>query len=204
LSEPRRSGRPRKARASSPSAAGLGIVTVGPDFQAEYPDGEPRAAEIHATLIRTGQALIAEVDRAMLASIGAPQTVLNSLAVIEGADHPLTPGEISERTLTSSATMTATIDALERRGWVRRVSNPDDRRSVHVEITDDGQAVTDRFLPGIRKLDVAICASLSSAERTTMLELLTKVLAQLAIVAAEPPMPLEGRRNRPQRNPNEI
>jgi len=95
--------------------------------------------------------------------------------------------------------MTATIDALEGRGWVRRVRNPDDRRSVHVEITDEGQALTDRFLPGIRKLDVAICASLSSAERTTMLELLGKVLAQLAIVAAEPPIPLEGRRNRPLR-----
>ena len=133
----------------------------------------------------------------MLASFGVPQTVLNSLAVIEGADQPLTPSEISERTLTSSATMTATIDALEGRGWVRRVRNPDDRRSIHVEITDEGQALTDRFLPGIRKLDVAICATLSSTERATMLELLGKVLAQLAIVAAEPPIPLEGRRNRP-------
>ena len=38
------------------------------------------------------------------------------------------------------------------------VRNPDDRRGVHVEI-DEGQAVTDRFLPGIRRLDVAICAS---------------------------------------------
>ncbi len=137
----------------------------------------------------------------MLASFGVPQTVLNSLAVIEGADQPLTPSEISERTLTSSATMTATIDALEGRGWVRRVRNPDDRRSVHVEITDEGQAVTDRFLPGIRRLDVAICAGLSSSERATMLDLLGKVLAQIAIVSAEPPIPLEGRRNRPHRRP---
>lgn len=134
----------------------------------------------------------------MLASVGAGQPLLNSLAVIEGAGHPLTPSEISERTLTSSATMTSTIDALERRGWVRRVSNPDDRRSVLVEITDEGQAVTDRFLPGIRKLDVAIFAGLSSTERTTLLKLLAKVLHQLAIVASEPPIPLDGRRNRPQ------
>jgi DNA-binding MarR family transcriptional regulator len=198
LSEPRRSGRPRKAKASSPSAAALGVVKVEPGFQAEFPDGEPRAAELNATLIRTGQALEAEVNRAMLASIGAGQPLLNSLAVIEGADQPLTPSEISERTLTSSATITATIDALERRGWVRRVRNPDDRRSVLVEITDEGQAVTDRLLPGIRKLDVAIFAGLSSAERATLLRLLAKVLKQLAIVAAEPPIPLNGRRNRPQ------
>jgi DNA-binding MarR family transcriptional regulator len=94
--------------------------------------------------------------------------------------------------------MSATIDALEGPGWVRRVRNPDDRRGVHVEI-DEGQVVTDRFLPGIRRLDVAICATLSSTERATMLELLGKVLAQLAIVAAEPPIPPKGRRNRPQR-----
>lgn len=199
MSEPRRSGRPRKAKTSSPSAAALGIVRVGPDFQAEFPDGEPRAAELNATLIRTGQALEAEINRAMLASVGAGQPLLNSLAVIEGAGQPLTPSEISERTLTSSATMTATIDGLERRGWVRRISNPDDRRSVLVEITDEGQAVTDRFLPGIRKLDVAIFAGLSGTERTTLLKLLAKVLHQLAIVAAEPPIPLDGRRNRPSR-----
>jgi DNA-binding MarR family transcriptional regulator len=200
LSEPRRSGRPRKASASSPSAAALGVVRVGPDFQAEFPDGEPRAAEIMATLVRTGQALAAEIDRAMRASIGASQALLNSLAVIEGADQPLTPSEISERTLTSSATMTATIDALERHGWVRRVANPDDRRSLLVEITDEGQAVTDRFLPGIRKIDVAVLAGLSSAERTTLLKLLAKVLNQLATIAAQPPIPLDGRRNRPQRH----
>lgn len=179
--------------------AALGVVKVGRDFQTEFPDGEPRAAEINATLIRTGQALEAEVNRAMLASFGATQPVLNSLAVLEGAGQPLTPSEISERTLTSSATMTATIDALQGRGWVRRVSNPDDRRSVLVEITDEGQAVADRLLPGIRKLDVAIFAGLSSAERTTMLKLLAKVLAQLAIVASEPPIRLDGRRNRTRR-----
>ena len=32
-----------------------------------------------------------------------------------------------------------------------------------------------------------------------MLELLGRVLAQIAIIAAEPPIPLEGRRNRPLR-----
>lgn len=200
MSEPRRSGRPRRARASSPSPAALGIVRVGPDFQAEFPDGEPRAAEIMATLVRTGHAIAAEIDRAMRASFGASQPVLNSLAVIEGADRLLTPSEISERTLTSSATMTATIDALERRGWVRRVPNPQDRRSLLVEITDEGQAVTDRLLPGIRKLDVAVLDALSGAERTTLLKLLAKVLGQLATISAEAPIPLDGRRNRPQRH----
>ena len=37
--------------------------------------------------------------------------------------------------LVASATMTATLDLLERRGWIRRIPNPGDRRSVLIEIT---------------------------------------------------------------------
>lgn len=174
-------------------------MKVGADFTREYPDGDPAAAEAFATLIRTGEAVNAEVERAMLASFGAPQTMLNSLAVIEGADTLLTPGQISERTLTSSATMTSTLDALEHRGWVRRVPNPDDRRSVLIEITDDGQAVADQFLPGIRSIEQTVLTYLTGAERATLLDLLAKVLQGAAKAAAANPVPLEGRRNRPAR-----
>jgi DNA-binding MarR family transcriptional regulator len=200
LSEPRRSGRPRKAKASSPSPAALGVVKVGPDFQAEFPDGNPAAAELYATLLRAGEAINAEVNRTMIASFGVPFALLNSLAVIEGADQLFTPSEISNRTYTSSATTTATIDALERQGWVRRVPNPEDRRSTLIEITSEGQAVADRLLPGIRKLELATLSGLTSAERATMLKLLAKLLRQAAVVAAEPPIELNGRRNRPSRS----
>jgi hypothetical protein len=92
---------------------------VGDDFTDEYPDGDPLAAEVLATLVRTGHAIDAEIDRAMVASHGWPQTILNCLAVIEGADTSLTPSQIGERTLTSSATMTNTLDTLEHLGWAR-------------------------------------------------------------------------------------
>jgi DNA-binding MarR family transcriptional regulator len=174
-------------------------VKVDPDFTQEYPDGDPAAAEAFATLIRTGDAMNAEVERAMLASFEVPQNVLNSLAVIDGADTALTPSQIGERTLTSSATMTSTLDALEYHGWVRRVPNPDDRRSVLIEITDDGQAVADRFLPGIRAIENAVLAELTAAERATLLDLLAKVLRGAAQAAAAAPIPLDGRRNRPAR-----
>lgn len=199
MSEARRPRRARKAGATSPSSAALGIVRVGADFSEEYPDGDPTAAEAFATLIRAGNAISTEVERAMLASFDVPENVLNSLAVIEGAGTTLTPSEIGERTLTSSGTMTGTLDALEYNGWVRRVPNPDDRRSVLIEITDEGQAVADRFLPGIRTLEQAVLAELTSAERATLLKLLAKVLRGAATVAAAEPIPLVGRRNRPQR-----
>ena len=176
-----------------------GIVKVDSDFGDEYPDGDAASAEIFGTLIRVGQALSYELDRASVASFGVPQGVLNSLAVIEGAGEALTPSQISERTLISSATMTSTLDTLEYRGWVRRLPNPDDRRSVLVEITDDGKAIADQLLPGTRKIEVAMCADLTESERKGAMKILAKVLDQAAALANADPIPLNGRRNRPAR-----
>ena len=174
-------------------------MRAGASFVDEYPEGDPAAAEALSTLIRAGQALYDEIDRAMQASLGVPESALNTLAVIEGAERPLTPGEISERTFRSSATMTSILDLLERRGWIRRVPNPEDRRSVLVEITDGGYAVADQFLPGVRKIERAVMADLSAEELDTLMHLLAKVLEGTARVCAAEPIPLEGRRNRAAR-----
>jgi len=199
--ERRLPGRLRKAGPPPPSRAALGVVKVGPDFADEYPDGDPKRAEVFATLVRTGEAAMGELERAVMATFGVQQGILNSLAVIEGAATPLTPSQVSERTFISSATMTSTLDTLEYLGWIRRVPNPTDRRSVLLEITDDGQATADRFLPGVRALENAALAELTTTELTTLLRLLNKALTGIAATAAAEPIPLEGRRNRPARHP---
>jgi DNA-binding MarR family transcriptional regulator len=199
VSDGQRPGRPRKASPALPSQAALGVVRVGDDFVDEYPDGEPTAAEAMATLVRTGESLSREIERSMRATFGVSQPVLNSLAVIDGAGEPLTPTQISERTLISSASMTGTLDTLEFNGWVRRLPNPDDRRSLLIEITPEGKAITDQFLPGIRKLEQTIFAGITTEERASLIALLAKVLRGAATVAAGEPVRLNGRRNRPAR-----
>jgi DNA-binding MarR family transcriptional regulator len=191
--------RSRKAGQTSVSPAAWGVVRVGAEFADEFPDGDPAQAEVLATLFRTGAALSQEIDRCMATTFGATQTILNSLAIIDGADRPLTPSEIGERMLVSSGTVTGTVDQLEYRGWVRRLPNPDDRRSVLVEITDDGKAIADRLLPGIRQLEQGVLTGLTPTELATLLKLLGKVLEGVATVAAAEPIPLEGRRNRPRK-----
>ncbi len=172
------------------------MVRVGDDFAVEYPDADLSSTELFATLMRTGFVLREELDRVVSASLGINQAMTNTLAVIEGADEPLTPSEISERTLISSATMTSTLDRLERQGWIRRLPNPDDRRSVLVEVTEDGQALCDRFLPGIHAVERAVMADLDAAEREQLMELLGKMLTGAARVTDAEPMPLEGTRRR--------
>jgi DNA-binding MarR family transcriptional regulator len=176
------------------------VVQAGPGYSGEFPDGDPACTELFGTLSRTGEALWDELERCITASFDVPSlNAANTLAVIEGASQPLTPTEIGDRLYKSSATITTTLDALERRGWIRRIPNPGDRRSVLIEVTEDGRGVIDQMLPGVRKIELAVLADLTPAERTQLLELLGKVLTAAARTANQPPIPLNGRRNRPAR-----
>jgi DNA-binding MarR family transcriptional regulator len=183
-----------------PPPATLGVVRVDPDFQDEYPGGDATSTEAYASLCRTGEALLGELDRRIRLTFDVPQAAATALAVIDGAGEPLTPSQVSDRVLIASATMTATLDLLEHRGWIRRTANPGDRRSVLIEITPAGRAITDQMLPGIRALERGILSALTPDERAHLLELLAKILARTAEVAGEEqPEPLSGLRVRPAR-----
>jgi DNA-binding MarR family transcriptional regulator len=175
------------------------VVRVGDGFADEFPGGDASSTEAYATLVRTGEALMAEIDRAIRVTFGLPHAALTALAVIEGAGEPLTPSQVSERVLAPSATMTATLDLIERQGWIRRIANPADRRSVLLEVTQEGRDATDRLLPGIRTVEQSILSALDPGEREVLLGLLSRVLARAAEVAARPAEPLSGKRNRPAR-----
>ena len=193
---PRRRGRSSRGR---PSPASLGPVRVDADFEAEYPGADRTCTEAYASLCRAGEALLGELDRRVRLTFGIPQAAATALAVIDGAGTPLTPSQVSDRVLIASATMTATLDLLEYRGWIRRIPNPGDRRSTLIEITADGRAVTDQLLPGIRVLEKTILSALTPAERSHLLDLLAKILARAADVSSQQPEPLAGQRVRPAR-----
>jgi len=190
---PRRSGANRSAKGAR------GAVRVDADFAAEYPDGDASSTEAFATMIRAGEAALAEIDRCVLEALAVKQPVFSALAVLDGAGEPLTPSEIADRVIVASATMTATLDLQERLGWVRRSPNPADRRSVLVEITDEGRAVADRMLPHIRAVEKSMMSVLTEAERRQLVDLLDKVLQRSAALAAEPVVETGGRRIRPER-----
>ena len=150
-------------------------------------------------MCRAGEGAARRADRRVRLTLDIPQAAATALAVIDGAGAPLTPSQVADRVLIPSATVTATLDLLEGRGWIRRAPNPDDRRSTLVEITPDGRAVADQILPGIRMLEKSVLSALTPDERVQLLDLLAKVLDRAAAVAAEDPEPLTGLRVRPGR-----
>ena len=84
---------------------------------------------------------------------GLSPTDSKTLEVLERLG-PLTAGQLVEHTGLASASVTALIDRLEQKGFVRRVRDPEDRRRVIVELVPEGVArIAEAFVPFTRSLD---------------------------------------------------
>ena len=76
--------------------------------------------------------------------LGVNRTDLHCLNAIENAGG-LTAGQLAAETGLTSGAVTGVIDRLERAGFARRVSDPDDRRRVKVEVTPKFYGRADRI-----------------------------------------------------------
>jgi DNA-binding MarR family transcriptional regulator len=175
------------------------VVRVDPDFTDEYPEADPRSTEAYVALLIAGELLNRELGRRIEHTLDVSHNVFNALAVIDGADEALTPSQISERMVISSATMTSMLDVLEDRKWIQRTPNPDDRRSVLIQITPAGRATTDQVIPGIHDIERQTMSVLTAKEQTQLVTLVAKVLGQVGLITTGPAEPLSGTRNRPAR-----
>jgi DNA-binding MarR family transcriptional regulator len=81
----------------------------------------------------------------------------------------------------SSAGITSRIDRLERRGLVRRLDDPDDRRGVIIELTDEGREVVDQAVAALAISDRQLLERLDPHEVEQLEGLLRKFLALLEL-----------------------
>jgi DNA-binding MarR family transcriptional regulator len=106
----------------------------------------PARAELVQTLDAAGRELSTAAvmfHTALAARQGLNATEEKSLDLLDRFG-PLTAGEIGQRTGLAPASVTGLIDRLERKGFARRIKDPQDGRRVLVEL-DRGKAQA--FLP---------------------------------------------------------
>lgn len=74
----------------------------------------------------------------------------SQFAVLEALYHlgPLSQGEVSQKVLKSGSNMTTVIDNFERDGLVRRERDANDRRVIHIHLTEAGKGKVEAVLPG--------------------------------------------------------
>ncbi|WP_342047659.1 MarR family winged helix-turn-helix transcriptional regulator [Bacillus sp. OTU530] len=83
--------------------------------------------------------------------------------------------QIGNCILVSSGSMTYVIDKLEQRGLLRRHACQNDRRVIHVTLTDDGNEFMNDIMPKYYKFVNQMFGSLDSEEAETLVQLLKKV-----------------------------
>jgi DNA-binding MarR family transcriptional regulator len=84
--------------------------------------------------IRAAQTAVAAVDDAVAERLGVNATDHRCLDLLDQRG-PMTAGALAEALGLSRSAVTTVLDRLERRRYVRRGPNPDDRRQVVVALT---------------------------------------------------------------------
>jgi DNA-binding MarR family transcriptional regulator len=109
-----------------------------------------------ASAMRTVIANAVLTNERIARGVGLNVVDLQTFGIILESGRPVTAGELSSRTELPTSTTTRVIDRLEKIGFVRRTSDPADRRKVVVEAIPERLAdFQDAYAPiveGLRRL----------------------------------------------------
>jgi DNA-binding MarR family transcriptional regulator len=93
-----------------------------------------------------------------------------------GSGEPLSPGELAKVEELSSGAMTNRLDRLEQSGYIRRVADLVDRRSIRVELTKKGQQIWEKTVAAQAEKEVAATEVLDDREKEQLTNLLRKMM----------------------------
>jgi DNA-binding MarR family transcriptional regulator len=147
------------------------------------PDLGVGALQVTARLARIGPYL-ARRQEAVFDQFGLSRGEVGMLSALRtaGPPHQLSPTQLGRGLMLSSAGVTSRLDRMERRGFVRRLPDPDDRRGVIVDLTDSGLEIVDAAVAANTASDRQLMDRFDAEEIETLERLLRKLLAGL-----EPP-----------------
>ena len=100
--------------------------------------------------------------------------ILNALMDTPGEDQVTLAGRVAFDPATSGSV----IGRLEARGWVRRESDPGDRRRKLLWLTADGEAAAIRMKTAVGRVQDRIVAPLTPAERDQFVRLLDRIVGE--------------------------
>lgn len=158
-------------------------------LRAEWRDQLPDLDTTPVAVVNRVQRLAGVFSRelsAFFAEHGLSDGGFAVLSALRRAGPPFrrSPGDLHRSLLLSSAAMTNRLDRLETSGLVRRISDPDDRRALLVELTEEGRARVEDVARRHVANEARLLEPLTAAERDRLAELL-----RILLIAHEEPSP---------------
>jgi DNA-binding MarR family transcriptional regulator len=115
-----------------------------------------------------------------LAPLGLTYAQARLLRTIAAADHPPRMCDLAAGLGIVPRSATTTVEALEAAGFVMRLPDPDDRRSVLVALTPGARRAVARIQSARCDAADEVFAALDDSQRATLLDLLDRVDAPVA------------------------
>jgi MarR family 2-MHQ and catechol resistance regulon transcriptional repressor len=104
-----------------------------------------RALSAYINLIRASDSIVSKAS----AQLEESGMTLGQFAVLEALHHlgPMCQHTLADKLLRSGGNVTLVVDNLERRGWVRRERQKEDRRTVQIRMTPKGARLIAKVFP---------------------------------------------------------
>ena len=158
---------------------------VSDDYVAQHPEADPSATELAINVFLAAELLYARMDR-LLSRFDVSRGAFNMLQVLHGADGPVSPTDVSEQLIVSTATITGLTDTLVRRGFVVRLPHPSDRRRILLEATPEAADLLEEIGRELIEREKAWAAGLRPDDRERLVRLLGRFQQHLRTLDPEP------------------
>ncbi|MBI3434931.1 MAG: MarR family transcriptional regulator [Proteobacteria bacterium] len=149
-------------------------------WRRERPDLDAWPLGILGRVQRLAAALVRRSEK-KLAPMGLTWEAFSLIVTLRRTGPPfqLRPTDIYKQSLLSSGAVTNRIDRVEKMGLVKRVPDPEDRRSLMVRLTPAGRKLADQAIAAQFETLIAGLSGLAKKEREELARLLAKALISL-------------------------
>jgi DNA-binding MarR family transcriptional regulator len=149
-------------------------------WRTERPDVDTSPMVVIARLSRLSRIFERRVED-LYREFGLNQSQFGVLAALRRAGPPycLSPTDLYNSLLISSGAMTNRLERLSAAGYIKRISDPEDGRSMLVSLTPAGKRLIDRIIAPHYENERRLLASLTAKEQKQLATLLRRLLIEL-------------------------
>ena len=156
-------------------------------WQRERPRDDVSSIRVVTPIWRLGAAL-QQARAHALSAFGLDESRLDVLGALRrsGTPYRLSAGELTRRCRVTAGATTQRVQRLEEDGYVERLRDEHDRRTVHVGLTPEGSAKLDQVFAAVMAADEQMLAPLTPRDRASLERILGRWLSEAGLDATIP------------------
>ena len=126
---------------------------------------------------------------ACCSEVGMTASEVGVLSMLSRTRSPLNPTRLQVLVIQSPGGLTKTLRRLEDAGYIRRRADPEDRRSLLVELTAAGRKASRRATALVQTHYTQVLGAVTAAERTALTKLMRKLIDELETMSGQQTYP---------------